>query len=210
MLKGPGSYITRSLLLCEVKLACLYCEAEFHLECESFDVIFETTQDDSFEIRECCCRKSLSVETTGNKRGGPRKEDDEVTDPKSTGRKRAAVAYPLEDEEGNAIECEWSGLRFAGGGISPIIGCVPGVNKATNRHHGPDKNTLNNSSGNVHRICSWCHNRWHTKNDPLYVEKFETPEWKAHDPETKADVATILGNEAYWQTHPTNRPDHSE
>lgn len=36
------------------------------------------------------------------------------------------------------------------------------------RHHGPDKNTLNNDPGNVHRICHWHHNNWHALNDPDY------------------------------------------
>lgn len=53
-----------------------------------------------------------------------------------------------------------------GGGEFPIQGCSDGVQ--LNRHHGPDKNTLNNEPGNVHRICAHCHNRWHAKNDPDY------------------------------------------
>jgi hypothetical protein len=71
--------------------------------------------------------------------------------------------YPL-DREG---DCEWKLQKNCGGGKSPIIGCIDGRQEA--RHHGPDKNTLNNDSGNVHRICHRCHNRWHARNDPDYV-----------------------------------------
>lgn len=47
------------------------------------------------------------------------------------------------------------------------MGCLDGKQQA--RHHGPDKNTLNNDTGNVHRICHQCHNRWHARNDEGYV-----------------------------------------
>jgi hypothetical protein len=46
------------------------------------------------------------------------------------------------------------------------MGCISGLQRA--RHHGPDKSTLNNEVGNVHRICDYCHNRWHTLNDEGY------------------------------------------
>ncbi len=90
------------------------------------------------------------------------KSDDDVRDPKSTGRKRAAVLFPLVPES----DCEWKGLANCGGGKYPIVGCLEG--KQEHRHHGPDKNTLNNSAGNVHRICDNCHNIWHSQNDPDY------------------------------------------
>ena len=95
-------------------------------------------------------------------RGGQIKTMDKVTDLESTGRKRAAKYYPISE----GMACEWKGLRAAGGGPNPIIGCIAGV--AANIHHGPDKNTLSNYVGNVHRICSTCHNRWHTENDKYY------------------------------------------
>lgn len=41
-------------------------------------------------------------------------------------------------------------------------------NRQKARHHGPDKNTLNNEQGNVHRICHFCHNTWHAVNDEDY------------------------------------------
>lgn len=119
------------------------------------------------------------------------KRDKTLKDQQSTGRKRAARLYPL-DRDG---DCEWLGLKFAGGGSHPIIGCNSG--KQQSRHHGPDKNTLNNDEGNVHRICHKCHNRWHTRNDESYVAG-EIP--KFHDPVTKATIEEIAMSEVYWVT----------
>jgi hypothetical protein len=91
------------------------------------------------------------------------KRDAALKDQQSTGRKRAARAYPLD----RSLPCEWRNKMGQGGGPHPIEGCTEGMQ--LNRHHGPDKNTLNNESGNVHRICAHCHNRWHSINDPDYV-----------------------------------------
>lgn len=85
-----------------------------------------------------------------------------LKDQQSTGRKRAAEMYPLYRD----LDCEWKGRKNCGGG-KPIVGCMDGKQQA--RHHGPDKNTLNNDEGNVHRICHSCHNNWHALNDPGYV-----------------------------------------
>lgn len=161
---------------------CIPCVLGFHWECDEED---------------CCCGNTLISATGGNKRGGPAKSDEEVTDPGSTGRKRAAVLYPITDD----MVCEWAGLKSACGGVFPIVGCVgdPVRNKATHRHHGPDKNTLNNSEGNVHRICVFCHNRWHTLNDPAYGDLKTLPDAIPHDPDTKATVEEILANEVMWQ-----------
>lgn len=126
----------------------------------------------------------------------------EVTDVQSTGRKRAAKAYPITE----GMKCEWAELKLAGGGVQPIIGC-PG-NVATDRHHGPDKNTLNNTEGNVHRICAICHNRWHTANDPFYGERpsgsepfipLDGNDWTAHNPTDKATTEEIMQNELTWR-----------
>lgn len=92
----------------------------------------------------------------------------EMKDPISTGRKRAAIAAPITV----GMICEWAYLKEAGGGVEPITGCTG--YPATDRHHGPNKATLDNTtkespddSGkwNLHRICSMCHNRWHSAND---------------------------------------------
>ena len=99
------------------------------------------------------------------KRHRSQKLDASLKDQQSTGRKRAALAYPL-DREG---PCEWADAgptNPKGGGTKPVIfGCK---NTQDARHHGPDKNTLNNDEGNVHRICHWHHNNWHAMNDPDY------------------------------------------
>jgi hypothetical protein len=104
-----------------------------------------------------------------NKPGRPHKENEEVTDPKSTGRKRAATLYPLD----RRAFCEWRDLANCGGGKNPIVGCATGYQE--NLHHGPDKDTLNNTRSedtivnrNVHKICTKCHNRWHAANDNDY------------------------------------------
>lgn len=92
------------------------------------------------------------------------------TDVESTGRKRVTSMYPL---SGGQV-CDWANLKNCGGGPKPIIGCMG--NPASDLHHGPDKNTLNNEKGsrgvgaaeNVHAICSFCHTNWHAKNDAYY------------------------------------------
>jgi len=97
------------------------------------------------------------------------KTDASLKDQQSTGRKRAAKLYPLNPD----AYCEWSGKTNQGGGSHPINGCGIRPNSSIGlqqcRHHGPDKNTLNNEVGNVHRICTPCHNEWHAKNDKDYI-----------------------------------------
>lgn len=117
------------------------------------------------------------------------KDDSTLRDQQSTGRKRAARWYPLDE----TALCEWAGKTNCGGGSHPITGCLGNLQQA--RHHGPDKNTLNNEKGNVHRICHTCHNRWHTLNDPDYV-------WNAvqdlHEPKL-ATPEDIIENEKFWE-----------
>lgn len=107
------------------------------------------------------------------------KEDASIRDAKSTGRKRAAKLYPLQAD----MPCDWRGLRFAGGGMFPIVGCKDGNQNA--RHHGPDLSTLNNQEGNVHRICADDHNSWHANNDAFIREYADSILWRPHDSETK-------------------------
>lgn len=134
-----------------------------------------------------------------------------LADPESTGRKRVKVMYPITV----GMACEWAGLEAAGGGIHPIRGCIN--NPATDWHHGPDKNTLNNAKKsrgvgefgeNVHIICSGCHNRWHGKNDPTYGEydrildqakawiPLDMASIQLHDPDTKATFEDLAAEEA--------------
>lgn len=160
-------------------VVCLPCAAGWCFECIYLDG------------NNCCCSSPVARISSGER---TLKADEEVTDPKSTGRKRAAVLYPIAD----GMVCEWAGLKYACGGKFPIVGCLS--NPATHRHHGPDKNTLNNDVGNVHRICVHCHNRWHTLNDPVYDEFFGTDEWLKHDPVTQATPEEILMNEVRWSS----------
>jgi hypothetical protein len=105
---------------------------------------------------------------------------DELTDDTSAGRKRAAMVAAIL----TGMTCEWAGLKFAGGGPVPILGCkgntiaavkgteaakAMGADEGGHIHHGPDKAVLNNAVGtNLHRVCTRCHNRWHAVNDELY------------------------------------------
>lgn len=142
-------------------------ECEFHGDCDgrilvSVPVVgsIDLSNDDSSHVEGV---------STGYEPGKPEREinvykdDAVVRDQQSTGRKRAADMYPLYPE----YDCEWRMQKGCGGGKYPIIGCLDGKQEA--RHHGPDKNTLNNEEGNVHRICHKCHNRWHHRNDEGYV-----------------------------------------
>lgn len=101
---------------------------------------------------------------------GKGKKDHKIRDPHSTGRKRAAILFPLDRD----LPCEWaeaSNENPMGGGPFPIkFGCN---SLQSHRHHGPDKNTMNNSEGNVHRICATHHNNWHVKNDDAVDEWLE-------------------------------------
>lgn len=94
-----------------------------------------------------------------------------LKDPQSTGYKRMTGLY----EQHLGKRCEWALLKHAGSGPVRIVGCMG--NDATEIHHAPDKNTLNNAKAsmgvgdweeNVWMICSSCHNAWHAANDALY------------------------------------------
>lgn len=102
----------------------------------------------------------------------------------SSGRKEAARTYPLDGSR----PCEWQGKANCGGGNYPILGCPTGVESYQQaRHHGPEKNVQNNEAGNVHRICHYCHYRWHAANDPTY--DWNAGVWPPHNPRplTKAE-----------------------
>ena len=149
------------------------------------------------------------IETEKKGVGRPMAEPSDITDITSTGRKRAAMMYPIFKN----LKCEWAGLKFAGGGVEPIIGCAGNIIQPTkgpdkgDRHHGPDKNVINNAPDNVHRICSKCHNRWHAQNNKYYGDRpapdepylpLPEYEWQPHDPYTKATEEEIEENEKYW------------
>lgn len=161
------------------KETCLACKASYHDECQ------EMWDDNLAEDAFCCCNGAFSLD--GGK--GPvdaieeeieayfegysgSKSLEDYADPISTGRKEAAKKFPINP----GMVCEWAWLRYAGGGVEPIVGC-PG-HPAEAIHHGPDKNTMRNVDGNIHRICAECHNRWHATNDKYYGERPATPDGK--------------------------------
>jgi len=131
--------------------------------------------------------------------------DDQLKKPVTAGRARAEDLAIIPE----GYVCEWAMLDQAGGGVFPIIGCAGNI--ACDRHHGPDKDTLNNSIGiNLHRICDTCHNRWHALNDVCYEPERpkEYPytylpkpglDWSQHDRLTRADPDDIQRSEQWWK-----------
>lgn len=179
---------------------CGPCAAGLYEECENPDTVVGA---DAWIIP--CAFAFATVEASKPVKekglvGRPLSDPDAITDVKSTGRKRAAAIMPF--LEGRV--CDWAGLKFAGGGVIPILGCsgntiteakktedarAKGADEVGHRHHGPDKNVLNNSPGvNLHGVCTPCHNRWHALNDPFYA------------PEGRPDLANVpfLPVEAYF------------
>lgn len=164
-------------------MACYSCGSGFHNECLT-------------ECEECHGQEYEQIQSSSLKlgianAGAPIKDNANVRDPHSTGRKRAAVWYPINRGD----PCEWQGKKFCGGGLAPITGCIDG--KQSDRHHGPIKDTLENTPGNVHRICKKCHNRWHAENDTIYIED----EYRKlpHSPQ-EASEDELIANEAVWRT----------
>jgi hypothetical protein len=107
-----------------------------------------------------------------------------LSDSQSSGRKVAAKLYPLNPD----APCEWQGLANCGGGDYPILGCPPGAEHGYQqaRHHGPEKNVQNNEQGNVHRICHYCHYRWHAANNASY--DWNAGIWPPHQPRPLNDM----------------------
>lgn len=156
-------------------MSCLACGRELHAECPH-----------ASENRVCCCTQETKEITSSNKNY---KADDEIG--VSAGRKRAAVAHSIDPNR----PCEWRWKKNCGGGKHPIIGCLGGMQE--HRHHGPVKNTARNETSNVHLICTPCHNRWHTLNDPDYdeLENDKLP----HNP-TPASLEECSDNEIQWKS----------
>lgn len=158
-------------------MPCLPCGREFHEECE-------------YENCNECHPNVEKLAKTFITTGAPVKKPQDVTDPKSTGRKRAAQLYPIFED----ASCEWQGKKNCGGGKYPITGCIKGLQR--HRHHGPVKNTLRNEPGNVHRICHDCHNRWHARNDAEYDEL--AYDKLPHMP-LEATEMELIASEAKWR-----------
>lgn len=199
-------------------MICVWCNIGFYAECTN-----PKESEDGYIIP---CAEWLSIKTVITSEGGgeigrPLMDPSEVKDPRSTGRKRAAALAPIFPE----MLCEWAGLRHAGGGAVPIVGCnghrlVDEKGQRDDglwqgdRHHGPDKNTLNNAVGfNLHRICVSCHHRWHSLNDEFYTEPRPPADvpwapnipYYRHDPETKANREEYETAEQWWELSKKDR-----
>lgn len=173
------------------------------------------------------------IEATDKKKPageGTFKDPTEIGDALSTGRKRAAMLAPIM----SGMTCEWAGLKWAGGGIRPIVGCrgtklfpvkknadlptdVPGPISRGELQHGPDKAVLNNAVGvNLHRICASCHHRWHELNDPGYsgtrpdahIQWLPSQPYYPHDSDTNASEEELTLSENWWATPKKDRPPY--
>lgn len=164
-------------------MTCLSCLRGWHAECLKGCKKCHTKDD--IPVAD---DQQGELEPAVRKMGGTREK---LKDPQSTGRKRAARLYPIE----NGMACEWRKLKNCGGGRHPVIGCLDGI--ARDRHHGPVKNVTRNHAGNVHRICSTCHQHWHELNDLVYDEKDYA--LLPHDPMPATDEE-IAKNFLAWKT----------
>lgn len=207
---------------------CYACRVGWHAECVGPAALEETSG-----LASCCCRAGDIVADVGALSPGivgtidtrrASKPDDEILDQTSTGRKRAAAMYPIPSVAEGGMICEWAWLANAGGGVLPIVGCqgnrIADIKEKIvddtpevifwpgNIHHGPDKSTLNNDPGNVHRICPVCHNRWHTLNDGFYGKRPDggkpfiplSGDLILHDKDSAATTEEIEYHEEYWKT----------
>lgn len=165
---------------------CISCSRGFCFECHEEDL--------------CPCFPLVVVSfapVSSGKPGRPLKDDELVKDPRSTMRKRAQAL--LRQHNVNIGDpCEWRGLANVGGGRHPIVGCRDGIVKHI--HHGPDKNWYHNVRDNLHGICHFCHNRWHSRNDTCY------------DPTIKNEPREATEEElALWNDGPKIPPiDHTD
>lgn len=177
-----------------MKKRCVSCATGMHWEC---------TRHQHDKAKDCDCvpqsdEGTVEFDFTGSSRGptDSKKLRANIKDKHSTGRKRAARLYPIE----SGSSCEWRMQGNCGGGLRPIIGCIEGF--ASDRHHGPIKDTLHNELGNVHRICSDCHNHWHELNDLIYDEtKYRL---LPHDPHIET-IEEVVAEHVKWKTGQMSR-----
>lgn len=200
-----------------IETTCIYCASGQYSLCSR-----PQPTEDGYSIP---CGWTVGDAPADKVKGGGLKEIDEMTDDTSAGRKRAAQLAPIM----TGMRCEWAGLKFAGGGVVPILGCLSttladaktqaqaqekGADDVGHRHHGPDKAVLNNAVGaNLHRICSRCHNRWHAINDPFYASTrphvsqpfLPLSPYYAHDNDTVFTQREYEEAEAWWELEPSRR-----
>lgn len=209
---------------------CIPCKGGDHSECDLFFTGMLAAE------QQCCCEGEFTLDDLellqrGTEAAAPTPQEPALrepvnpgyvhpdafkfsqsigtfTDPASTGRKLAARLFKIKP----GMVCEWAGMKNVGGGLHPIVGCMR--NPASDIHHGPDKNTLNNAkvtwelgdTENIHLICSFCHNRWHGLNDPTYEKTYDRvadqarpwlplgDEWQLHEP-VEATRAELLAED---------------
>jgi hypothetical protein len=199
---------------------CWPCVVALHHECLAPD----THEEDGYLI--CCCKqKETEINEHENSAGRPVADPSDITDVVSTGRRRAQMLYPIM----TGMLCEWTGLKNAGGGIEPIVGCDGNTIEATksgphagHRHHGPNKNVIDNVESNVHRICTTCHNRWHAANNKYYLGERppadqswlpvppEGMELRKHDPDTVATEEEREESDNYWKSRKLKNIDTTD
>lgn len=215
--------------MADVTGPCQHCVVGLYSECENPEIVTDYSPDTGETPRWIipCIEKfnALEVEKVpGVGRDDGLRDPKDITDATSTGRKRAAMLLPIMTGQ----ICDWAGLKWAGGGVQPIVGCrgnrlaqakkneelPPGIDSRGELHHGPDKAVLNNAVGrNLHAICSECHHRWHVLNDPFY--ETERPDahlqWLpsyAYYPATlteRAEEYDHLLSEEWWATEKKDR-----
>ena len=196
----------------EIVAPCQYCVVGLFEECENPQEV-----EGGFIIP--CIEMFDQAEIAAVKTGGGSglKDPADIGDPLSTGRKRAAMVMPIM----TGMVCQWAGLKWAGGGVQPIVGCKG--NTLAEFKKNEDKPVLNNSPGmNLHGICSSCHHRWHELNDPSYESKrgdahlqwLPSQPYYDHDPFTKAEDYDHLLSDEWWalavkdrETFPIDLPD---
>lgn len=170
---------------------CIACAAEVYAECNNPKYI-----DEEYFV-PCAFVSDSEVEEIEEKRqrGRPVKEDSELQNAERVGRQRANRIKPISTGD----KCEWAMLKYAGGGVEPVIGCMG--NPAAVIHHGPDKSYLNNDESNLHKLCRDCHAIWHARNDKYYDSRPEdnsafipNQEYKEHDFISKATVDEVIAN----------------
>jgi len=172
------------------------------------------------EDESCCCQgtfgrvnmfNQLAADMTARGPGRPKMSGSDMKNALQAGRARAEDIAPIEE----GMVCEWAMLKYAGGGIVPIVGCEGNI--AEDRHHGPDKSTLNNNPGvNLHRVCVHCHNRWHYKNDMYYGDRPDdnstylptSGEVQEHDRFTQASPRDVLASNTWWSLPVKGRADY--
>tara|TARA_R110002020_G_scaffold404912_1_gene614999 strand:- start:41165 stop:41917 length:753 start_codon:yes stop_codon:yes gene_type:complete len=199
---------------------CAACAAGIFEECEN------ATELEPGWIIPCAQKFSMAAGVVGGPTerglvGRPPLDPSQVTDPKSTGRKRAKMLAPISTGQ----LCEWADLKRAGGGVVPILGCQGNrmIEKKGgedgyvqgDRHHGPDKGTMNNRVGvNLHSICVTCHHRWHALNDPFYDDEgrpaaefafLPVEPYYSHDPNTTFTDDEWAEAELWWSQKPFDR-----